>query len=150
MQLDKLDQLIVAVLQEDARILNRTLASRVHSSEATVRRRISRLSKSHLMRIVAVVDPLKQGYPVVGVFNMKIDQGRMREVKNALKEMKTLRFLGITIGAYDMVAEGWFQSTEEMFAFTTETLARIPGILRVEPLQILEMVTYVYDWGKSR
>jgi len=39
-----------------------------------------------------------------------------------------------------MVAEAWFESTAEMLAFTTDTLARAPGIVRTEPLQILEMV----------
>ena len=48
-----------------------------------------------------------------------------------------------------MVAEAWFKSTTEMLAFTTDTLARVPGILRTEPLQILEMVTYGYDWDKK-
>jgi hypothetical protein len=48
-----------------------------------------------------------------------------------------------------MVAEAWFKSTAEMLAFTTDTLGRVPGIVRTEPLQILEMVTYMYDWGKK-
>jgi hypothetical protein len=49
-----------------------------------------------------------------------------------------------------MVAEAWFKSTTEMLAFTTDTLARVHGIIRAELLQILEMVTYTYDWGKQR
>jgi len=49
-----------------------------------------------------------------------------------------------------MVAEAWFRSADKMLSFTSEVLAQIPGILRVEPLQIHEMVTYAYDWGKRR
>jgi DNA-binding Lrp family transcriptional regulator len=56
----------------------------------------------------------------VAIINMKIDQRMMREVKAALAEMRELRFLGVTVGAYDMVAEVWFRSTEEMLNFTTE------------------------------
>ena len=41
-------------------------------------------------------------------------------------------------------------ASEEMLAFTSEVLAQVPGILRVEPLQIHEMVTYADDWGKRR
>ncbi len=148
--LDLLDQRIIRELQEDGWTSLRELARRCHSSEATIRRRILRLRKSDTMRVVAVVDPFKQGYPLVTLINMKIEQRQMRAVKEALAAMKELRFVGVTVGAYDMVAEAWFQSTEEMLKFTTETLARVPGILRAEPLQILEMVTYAYDWGKPR
>jgi Lrp/AsnC family transcriptional regulator for asnA, asnC and gidA len=149
-KLDKLDQDILRALQEDASTSPRDLAALCHSSEATVRRRIARLRQKDVMRIVAVVDPFKQGYPVVAIINMKIDQRKIRDVKAALARMKELRFVGVTVGGYDMVAEAWFKSTTEMLAFTTDTLARVHGVIRAELLQILEMVTYTYDWGKQR
>jgi Lrp/AsnC family transcriptional regulator for asnA, asnC and gidA len=149
-RLDKLDRSIIAVLQDDGSISLRELAARCKSSEATMRRRIARLREADVMRIVAVADPFKLGYPVIAIINMKIDQRQMRDVKAALASMKELRFVGITVGGYDMVAEAWFQSTNEMLAFTTETLAQVPGVIRAELLQILEMVTYAYDWGRRR
>jgi Lrp/AsnC family transcriptional regulator for asnA, asnC and gidA len=148
-KLDALDEVIIHLLQGDGAISLRNLARRAHSSEATVRRRVERLRKNDVMRIVAVVDPFKQGFSVVAIFNLKIDQRRMREVQDALAKRKELRFVGVTIGAYDMVSEAWFRSTTEMLQFTSEVLARIPGILRIETLQILEMIKYTYDWGKS-
>jgi Lrp/AsnC family transcriptional regulator for asnA, asnC and gidA len=149
-KLDKLDEVIIDVLQDDGSLSFREVAIRSKSSEATVRRRVRRLREADVMRIVAVADPFKLGYPIVAIINMKIDQRQMREVKTALAGMKELRFVGITVGGFDMVAEAWFQSTDEMLTFTTETLAQVPGIIRAEPLQILEMVTYAYDWGKRR
>jgi len=149
-RLDKLDYAIIAVLQDDGSISLRELASRCQSSEATVRRRLKRLREADIMRIVAVADPFKVGYPVIAIINMKIDQRLMRDVKAKLAGMKELRFVGVTVGGYDMVAEAWFRSANEMLAFTTETLAQVPGIVRTEPLQILEMVTYAYDWGKRK
>jgi Lrp/AsnC family transcriptional regulator for asnA, asnC and gidA len=149
-KLDKLDQAIIRALQDDGSLSLRKLAVRCQSSEATVRRRVSRLLEADVIRIVAVADPFKLGYPIIAIINMKIEQRQMREVKAALADMKELRFVGVTVGGYDMVAEAWFQSTGEMLTFTTETLAQVPGILRAEPLQILEMVTYAYDWGKRR
>jgi len=147
-QLDALDREILRLLQEDATVSPRDLAGMCHSSEATVRRRIARLRHNDVMRIVAVADPFKQGYSVVAIINMKIDQRKIHDIKTALARMKELRFVGVTVGGYDMVAEAWFKSTAEMLTFTTDALARVPGILRTEPLQILEMVTYTYDWGK--
>lgn len=147
-KLDALDQAILHHLQEDGTLAYRELAKRCGSSEPTIRRRVTRLRRNDVMRIVAVADPFKQGYPVVAIINMQIDQRQMRTVKAALSEMKELRFVGVTVGAFDVVTEAWFQSSEEMLRFTSEILARVPGIIRVEPLQIHEMVTYAYDWGK--
>lgn len=149
-KLDDLDRAIIRQLQEDGTTPYRRLATLCDSSEPTVRRRISRLRKDDVLRVVAVVDPFKQGYAVVAIIHMKIDQREMRSVKAALANMPELRFVGVTVGAFDMVAEAWFQSTEEMLVFTTEKLTEVPGIVRAEPLQILEMVTYAYDWGKQR
>ena len=149
-KLDDLDRAIIRQLQEDGTTPYRRLAMLCDSSEPTVRRRISRLRKEDVLRVVAVVDPFKQGYAIVAIIHMKIDQREMRSVKAALANMPELRFVGVTVGAFDMVAEAWFQSTEEMLVFTTEKLTKVPGIVRAEPLQILEMVTYAYDWGKER
>jgi Lrp/AsnC family transcriptional regulator, regulator for asnA, asnC and gidA len=149
-KLDKLDQAIIRELQDDGSLSFRQLSARCRSSEATVRRRVTRLRKTDVIRLVAVADPFKLGYPVIAIFTMKIDQRLMRDVKNTLASMKELRFVGVTIGGYDVVAEAWFQSTDEMLNFTTERLAHVQGILRIEPLQILEMVTYAYDWGKRK
>ena len=147
---DDLDRALLEALQEDGTLSCRALAVRCKSSEPTVRRRLRRLRQQDVFRIAAVVDPFKQGYPVVAIINMKVDQREMRAVKSALAEMRELRFVGVTVGTFDMVAEAWFRSADEMLSFTSEVLAQIPGILRVEPLQIHEMVTYAYDWGKRR
>jgi Lrp/AsnC family transcriptional regulator for asnA, asnC and gidA len=147
-KLDALDVAILRHLQEDGTLSYRALARRCASSEPTVRRRVARLRRNDVMRIVAVADPFKQGYPVVAIINMQIDQRQMHSVKAALGNMKELRFVGVTLGAFDVVAEAWFTSSEEMLRFTSDMLARVPGIIRVEPLQIHEMVTYAYDWGK--
>ena len=147
---DALDRALLEALQEDGTLSCRALARRCKSSEPTVRRRLRRLRQQDAFRIAAVVDPFKQGYPVVAIINMKVDQREMRAVKSALAEMRELRFVGVTVGTFDMVAEAWFRSADEMLSFTSEVLAQIPGILRVEPLQIHEMVTYAYDWGKRR
>jgi Lrp/AsnC family transcriptional regulator for asnA, asnC and gidA len=61
--------------------------------------------------------------------------------------MPEIRFAGITLGTYDLVAEAWFRSNEELLAFLTDKLSAIPGIQRTESLQVLKMIKYAYDWG---
>lgn len=52
--------------------------------------------------------------------NMQVDQRQMRNIKTALAKMNQLRFAGVTVGSFDVVAEAWFKSSEEMLTFTSD------------------------------
>jgi hypothetical protein len=83
-----------------------------------VRRQTNCLRENDFMRVVAVADPFKLRYPAIAIINMKIDHRLMRDVKKKdLANKKTLRFVRITIGGYDLIAEAWSQSTDEMLAY---------------------------------
>ena len=125
---DELDRALLEALQEDGTLSCRALALRCKSSEPTVRRRLRRLRQRDVFRIAAVVDPFKQGYPVVAIINMKVDQREMRAVKSALSEMRELGFVGVTVGAFDMVAEAWFRyEADEMCGSPARCSRRFPA-----------------------
>lgn len=147
LSLDDLDQRIIGVLQEDARQTNSEVAAQVGSSEPTVRRRVERLLQHGVVRIVAVAPPLALGYHVVAILGIQIDHKHLDEIERALLAMPEIRFAGVTLGSYDVVAEAWFHSNEELLAFLHERLSKIAGIQRVESLQVAKMVKYTYDWG---
>jgi len=146
-RLDRLDHKIIAVLQENARLTNSEVAELVGSSEPTVRRRIDRLVREDVIKIVAVATPFQLGYNVVAILGIQIDQGYLQQIETALLAMPEIRFAGITLGSYDLVAEAWFQSNAELLTFLTGRLSAIPGIKRTESLQVLKMLKYAYDWG---
>jgi hypothetical protein len=54
-------------------------------------------------------------------------EGLAPATKAAPAEMRELRFVGVTVGTFEMVAEAWFRSADEMLSFTTEVLVQIPG-----------------------
>ncbi len=145
--LDALDRKIIAVLQENARLSNAEVAALVGSSEPTVRRRVDRLLEDQTIKIVAVAPPFALGYDVVAVLGLQIDHSRLDEIQDALRAMPEIRFAGITLGSYDVVTEVWFQSNAALLAFLHERLSKIPGIQRIESLQVVKMVKYAYDWG---
>ncbi len=145
--LDPLDHKIIAVLQENARLTNAEVAGQVGSSEPTVRRRVDRLLDNHVIKIVAVAPPFSLGYHVVAILGIQIDHSHLDEIQTALTAMPEIRFAGITLGSYDVVTEVWFHSNGEMLAFLHERLSKIPGIQRIESLQVVKMVKYAYDWG---
>src|SRR5579862_4484580 len=107
-KLDELDFKITTVLQENARITNAEVAKLVGSTEPTVRRRIDRLIENDVIKIVAVATPFHLGYNVIAIFGLQIDHSRLDSVEAALAEMPEIRFAGVTLGSYDIVAEAWF------------------------------------------
>lgn len=147
--LDDLDRKIIEALQQDARRTNAQVAKQVGSSEPTVRRRIDRLVSEKAIKIVAVADPLRLGYPIIAILGLQIDHSEMDSVEAALSEMPEVHFAGITLGSYDVVVEAWFMDNGSLLSFLHGRLSKIPGIHRIESLQVVKMIKYAYDWGKQ-
>lgn len=147
-KLDDLDRKIIAVLQENARVTNADVAKAVDSTEPTVRRRIDRLVSNQVIKIVAVATPLQLGYSVVAILGIQIDHSHLDSVEAALAAMPEIRFAGVTLGSYDVVAEVWFHGNDELLNFLHGRLSKIEGVQRIESLQVAKMVKYTYDWSK--
>jgi Lrp/AsnC family transcriptional regulator for asnA, asnC and gidA len=146
-ELDALDRKIIAALQEDARITNRALAAQLGSSEATIRRRIERLLDAGQIRIVAVASPFALGQPVVAIIGLQIDRSSQQTIEQALQHMSNVRFVGLTLGSYDIMLEVWLESNAALLDFLSEQIGKLPGIQRAEAWQVLKLSKYSYDWG---
>jgi Lrp/AsnC family transcriptional regulator for asnA, asnC and gidA len=147
-KIDRIDQQIVELLQEDGYLNNVAIADRLGVSEATVRRRRARLHENDVVRVVAVANPFKLGFEVMAIIGVQTTKNGLSHVEQALTEMSEVRFLGVTLGTYDLILEAWFKSNDELLEFVTETLAGIDGITRTESFQIMRLSKYTYDWGK--
>lgn len=148
-RLDELDHKIIAALQENARLPNADVARQVGSSEPTVRRRVERLLQHDIIKVVAVASPLSLGYHVVAILGLQIDHSQLDRIEAALQAMSEVRFAGVTLGSYDVVAEAWFHDNDELLSFLHGRLSKIAGIQRIESLQVVKMVKYTYDWSAT-
>jgi Lrp/AsnC family transcriptional regulator, regulator for asnA, asnC and gidA len=148
-KIDKLDKELVRILQDDAQYTNASLAALVGVSEATVRRRIQKLIDENVFRIRAVADPFKLGYTVIVIIGIWVEKGYLRQAEEYLCALPVARFVGVTMGSYDIMLEAWFNSTEEMACFLTETLNSTPGISKSDSFQVIRLSKYTYDWGRS-
>jgi Lrp/AsnC family transcriptional regulator for asnA, asnC and gidA len=70
-------------------------------------------------------------------------------VENYISELPQVRFLGVTLGHYDLILEAWFRTNEEVIDFVTNTLTSEPGIDRADSFQVIKLSKYTYDWGKG-
>jgi Lrp/AsnC family transcriptional regulator for asnA, asnC and gidA len=62
------------------------------------------------MRIVAVADPFKLGFEIMAIIGVQTQKSAMHAVEDLLAAMDEVRFLGVTLGAYDLMLEAWFRS----------------------------------------
>jgi Lrp/AsnC family transcriptional regulator for asnA, asnC and gidA len=145
---DETDRRIIAALQESAARSNTDIADMLGVSESTVRKRRNRLLAENLIKVVAITDPFKIGYPVVAIIGIRCSPSDLADVERALAEVEAFRFIGLTTGAYDFMTEAWFASMDELRDFVTQRIAAIPGIQRMEVAHVMKMVRYVYDWGR--
>jgi Lrp/AsnC family transcriptional regulator, regulator for asnA, asnC and gidA len=146
-KIDKLDLNIIKYLQDDGNLTNTEIAVRLGISEATVRRRRAQLQEDDVIRVVAVANPFKLGFRIMTIIGIQVEQSVLREVEQSLVGLPDVRFLGITLGEYDLMLEAWFKSNDDLLHFVTFTLTQIPGIKRTESFQILHLSKYTYDWG---
>jgi Lrp/AsnC family transcriptional regulator for asnA, asnC and gidA len=146
---DVIDRDIVDLLQEDGRLSNLQIASRVGVSETTVRRRLAKMVTDDSIRVVAVANPFKLGINVIAIIGLQVEKSRLREIEGALTTLPEVRFLGLTLGGYDMILEAWFTTHEGLLEFVSDTLGNIPGIQRSESFQIVRLSKYCYDWGRD-
>lgn len=143
--LDELDWRIVSILVADGRVSNAEIARQVNSSEATVRRRIQSLIDQDIMEVVAVVDPEQIGLRVQALIGIDTDLAKGRDAVEQLKTLSPIRYLAYTTGRYDLIAEAYFVSEQELFEFLTLDLPKVDGVLRTETLRILKVAKR--NWG---
>jgi Lrp/AsnC family transcriptional regulator, regulator for asnA, asnC and gidA len=149
MKIDALDNRLIAILQDDARISQAELAEILGTSEATVRRRMMALINANVMKIAAVTNPFKLGFGLIVIMGLNVQHTHLRSVEAALAALPEVRFLGVTLGSYDLMLEAWFRSNDDLLRFMTATLVDIPGIASTHSYQVVKLSKYTYDWGKG-
>ena len=86
--IDAVDCKMIRLLQKDGRIPNTEIAKKMGISEATVRTRLNRLIKEELIQIVAVSNPLKLGFKIVGRIQIHVDIKKMDTIITELKAVE--------------------------------------------------------------
>jgi len=149
LQLDDLDRKIISCLQKSGRQSNTQIAAQLRVSEGTIRKRIDWLTANDVIKITAVANPFKLNYPIVAIFGIRAVPSQISSLSERLKKLPEFRFIGMTVGSWDFVTEGWFESLAQMHDFLTKQVWPLKGIVRVETSHVIHMVRYAYDWGRN-
>jgi Lrp/AsnC family transcriptional regulator for asnA, asnC and gidA len=147
--IDAVDCQMIRLLQKDGRIPNTEIAKQMGISEATVRTRLNRLIKEELIQIVAVSNPLKLGFKIVGRIQIHVDVKKMDSIIEALKALKPLWFIVQTTGGTGIDTEFVVKDLDELNHLILEKINRIDGVLRTETEMFLNYIKRQYDWGTA-
>ncbi len=147
--IDHVDCQMIRLLQEDGRIPNTEIAKRLGVSEATVRSRLNRLIEEEYIQIVAVSNPMKLGFEIVGNIRIHVDIRKMDKIIKELKKLKPLWFIVQTTGKTGIDTEFVVKSLEELNELIFDKINKIDGIVRSETSLFLKYIKRQYDWGTA-
>jgi Lrp/AsnC family transcriptional regulator for asnA, asnC and gidA len=146
-KIDKLDEKIIEFLLREGPVANIVIAKGLRTSEATVRRRRTRLEKEGFIKFVCAADPVKLGYVSAAIVGIEAQVSRIAHVEAELQKIDDVQFLGLSTGGYDLILEVWLRSPRhDIVRFTTEVLARIEGIIRTDVF-LLTRISKYKGWG---
>lgn len=148
--IDELDEQIIGQLQIDGRRPAAEIARELGVPRATVRRRIECLTGEGVISIRAYAHSQKIGLPIHIWIVLRVSLDRVVAAAEALSSFKELRWVGVVSGGSNILAEGFFSTSQHAHAFFTQRLASVSGIQQVETLHVLSLEKFAFDWNAMR
>lgn len=146
--LDRIDRQLIAALARDGRSSYREIARSLDISEGTVRSRMARLQDEGLVRVTLVGSPLALGVGVVVMILMRVRPGHVRETAEALEKFPTVRFVGLSFGAADIMVQSLHKDIQDLHHFVSEVIPKVaPAVTSTDTFHIAEVVKSSWTWG---
>ncbi len=138
-KVDAQDEKLMQLLGQDASHSSDILARQLKLSAATVRRRRRRLLRSGVMRIIAVTDPNKIGYPIAAVVAFKVTLGKLESFMKILASQPKVIWSSINTGRFDIITIMRFRSFDELYDFLRSEMANVEGLRNIEAFFCLDV-----------
>jgi DNA-binding Lrp family transcriptional regulator len=141
-QLDAFDHQILEVLAGDARLSNRKIAQALGVTEGTIRGRLKRLQEENYLRFTAITALSYLGNPLLIFIGVTAEQGRVKEVAQAIAEMDGIRSVIITLGRFNIHVVGMYGSLDEVLNIANNAILGVPGVRHVETSISVKQLKY--------
>ena len=144
MDLDRYDRAILRLLQQDARITNTLLASKVSLSESACLRRVRALEESGIIEgYTALIDQHKAGFPVNVFVSITLDrqsQPGLEAFENAVRKVPEVMECYLMTGEHDYLLRLVVADMAD-FERLHQHLTRLPSVARVQSSFAMRIVT---------
>ena len=144
--LDSVSKAIISQLQEDGRRAYAAIGKAVGLSEAAVRQRVQKLVDTGVMQIVAVTDPMQNGFARQALIAISVT-GDVELVAEQLGKIDEVDYIVVTAGSFDLFAEIVVEDDEHLLRIVNDRIRTIDGITRTESFLYLKLVKQTYNWG---
>lgn len=144
--LDDVSKAIIEQLQQDGRRPYAAIGAAVGLSEAAVRQRVQRLTRSGVVQIVAVTDPLQVGFTRQAMIGIRAE-GNLEPVVEALRGMDEVDYVVVTAGSFDVLAEVVCEDDDHLLHLLNERIRTVPGVRSTESFVYLKLAKQTYTWG---
>jgi Lrp/AsnC family transcriptional regulator for asnA, asnC and gidA len=148
-KLDRVDRQMVSLLQKDGRMPIVTIAKELGISETTARSRLKRLLADDVIKVVAVSNPIRLGFEIIGNIKLSIDLKKKDAILQALKNIDALNYVALTTGGNDIDIEFIAGSLSEFKTLVFERISQIDGVNSVETSLIVEIIKDTWDYGTA-
>ncbi|GAB6901458.1 Lrp/AsnC family transcriptional regulator [Kineosporia succinea] len=146
---DVIDRKIIDQLRIDGRRSFGEIGRYVGLSEGSVRTRYKRLLSLGIVQVVGMPNAPKMGY-LEAHLSIRVRGATLASVATALSEMPEVKYVGSCIGSFDLIVDVRFESHQELSAFLSEKVRRVPGIETIETATTLEIMKDTYLWAGFR
>jgi Lrp/AsnC family transcriptional regulator for asnA, asnC and gidA len=126
-----------------------TIAKTLGISETTARSRLKRLIGDEIIRVVAVSNPIRLGFEIIGNIKLSIDLKKKDTILKALKNIHAVNYVALTTGGNDIDIEFIAGSLAEFKTLVFEGISCIDGVNSVETSLIVEIIKDTWDYGTA-
>ncbi len=141
-KIDELDQKIIALLSDDARLSNRKIAADLGFTEGTIRSRVKRLEDENYIRFTAVTSMAHMNTPQLGQIGIHAEQDKIRDVAEAVAQIAEINAVIILLGRFDILAIGLFEGLQDVHQVASNRILDIKGVRLVETSLVVDTVKY--------
>ena len=143
--MDQIDLDIISYLQSDGRMPFTDIAKSLDISEGTVRNRVARLMREHVLQIVGMVDPNRLGYDAPAVISISVQPPLLSQVAKTISKFSEVSYLIMVSGDYDLLIEFLCKDRDHLANFLNDKLLKVPGITNTQTSMVLH--TYNMSYG---
>jgi Lrp/AsnC family transcriptional regulator for asnA, asnC and gidA len=147
--LDSVDQRMIQLLQKDGRMSIVDISKELGIAETTARTRLKRLIRKEIINVVAVSNPIKLGFEIIGNLKLTIDLKKKDRILSKLKEIDQLNYIALTTGGTDLDVEFIARSLNEFKALIFNKIPNIDGVISLDTSLIVEIVKDTWDFGTA-
>jgi Lrp/AsnC family transcriptional regulator for asnA, asnC and gidA len=139
-RLSEFDQQVVIELRRDGRRSFRQIGRDLGAPEHQVRTAYANLVEQGVLRVMAVLNPARLGLEVMAWIGFRTDPSRpAAEVAQAIADHRSVDYVVICTGRYDVMAELACRSNAELARTLDQELGLLPGVETLEAFPYLDL-----------